>query len=143
MITDKTITTDSPEETFQFAASLAREAEPGDTLALYGDLGTGKTVFAKGFAHGLNITEEITRPTFNLMEVYQGRLPFYHFDLYRIETPGELDNLFFEEYWEGKGASLTEWAERAEGRLPAGTAAVTLTYLDENRRRITIEHSDT
>jgi len=139
---DNTIITSSPEETFKLAASLAQKAEPGDTFALYGDLGTGKTIFAKGFAHGLDITEDITSPTFNLMEVYQGRLPFYHFDLYRIETPDELDNLFFEEYWEGRGTSLIEWAERAEGRLPASAAIVTLTYLDENRRRITIEYPD-
>ncbi len=142
MRTEKAVITSSPDETFQLAASLARKAEPGDTFALYGDLGTGKTVFAKGFAHGLDITEDITSPTFNLMEVYQGRLPFYHFDLYRIETPDELDNLFFEEYWEGEGTSLIEWAERARGRLPVSTTTVTLTYLDENQRRITIEHPD-
>ncbi len=138
----KKITTTSPEETFNLAASLAKKADAGDIFALKGDLGTGKTIFAKGFAQGLKINEEITSPTFNLMEVYRGRLEFYHFDLYRIENENELDNLFFEEYWEGKGVSVIEWAERAGKRLPSHTITIRLLYIDDTKREIHIEYPD-
>ena len=130
----------SPEETDAFAASLGAKAEPGDCYALTGDLGCGKTHFAKGFAKGLGINEEITSPTFTLLEEYEGDIPFYHFDLYRIAEESELDSLFFEEYWEGDGVSLVEWAERAHGRLPSNTINVRFEYVDATTRRITLEY---
>ncbi len=131
--------TRSPEETLALAEDLGRHAAPGDLFALTGDLGTGKTVIAKGIARGLGVAEEVTSPTFTLLEIYPGRLPFYHFDLYRIENDGEFDNLFFEEYWEGDGVSVIEWAERAGNRLPAGHTRITLSYIDDHTRRITVE----
>ncbi len=131
--------TNSPEETFALAEELGGKAAAGDVFALTGDLGTGKTVFAKGIARGLGVTEEVTSPTFTLMEIYPGRLPLYHFDLYRIESHGEFDNLFFEEYWEGDGVSVIEWAEKAGDRLPEGSLIVTLYRVDDHTRRITLE----
>jgi tRNA threonylcarbamoyladenosine biosynthesis protein TsaE len=132
----------SPEQTGAFASSLAAKSKPGDCYALIGDLGCGKTHFAKGFARGLGITEDITSPTFTLLEEYEGDIPFYHFDLYRIAEESELDPLFFEEYWEGDGVSLIEWADRALHRLPDHKILVRFEYIDATTRRLTIEYPD-
>ena len=132
--------TGSTEETLELARKLGENARPGDVFALYGDLGSGKTVMAKGIASGLGITTDITSPTFTLMEVYRGRYMLYHFDLYRIESSDEFENLFFEEYWEGGGVSVIEWAERAEDRLPDKIIRIHMTAIDENSRSITIEY---
>ena len=132
----------SPAETDELAFSLGRKAEPGDCFALIGDLGCGKTHFSKGFARGMGINDEITSPTFTPLEEYEGKIPFYHFDLYRIAEESELDSLFFEEYWEGDGVSLIEWAERAHSRLPAGVVTVRFEYIDATTRRITLEYPD-
>lgn len=121
------------------ARQVGAEAAPGTVFALVGDLGTGKTVFARGLAAGLGIAEAITSPTYTLLDVHEGPVPLYHFDLYRIEKSEELDRLFFEEYWEGDGVSVIEWADRAMDRLPEGHIRITLEYLDETRRSITIE----
>lgn len=123
----------------EIARELGAGALPGTVVALMGGLGTGKTVFARGLAAGMGITEDITSPTYTLLDVHEGRIPLYHFDLYRIEKSEELDRLFFEEYWEGEGVSVIEWAERALDRLPPGYVRITLDYLDETRRSITIE----
>ncbi len=125
------------------ARRLGADATPGTVFALTGELGTGKTVFARGLAAGMGIDEEITSPTYTLLDVHEGRIPLYHFDLYRIEKSDELDRLFFEEYWEGEGVSVIEWADRALDRLPAGYIMITLEYLDETRRSITIEPAGT
>ena len=134
------INTNSIEETIAFAKKIGEAADPGSIYALHGELGTGKTIIAKGIARGLGIEEDVTSPTFNLLEIYKGRLPLYHFDLYRIQDEQELDQLFFEEYWDGNGVSVIEWAERAKGKLPETTIHITLDYIDESRRQITIEH---
>lgn len=133
--------TESPDDTFALGVTLGRKAAPGDVFALIGGLGTGKTLLTKGIARGLEVPDEITSPSFTLMEIYEGgRLTLYHFDLYRLNGPYELDNLFFEEYWEDDGVSVIEWADRAGNRLPKRHTRVTLTRLDPNRRRIAIEH---
>jgi tRNA threonylcarbamoyladenosine biosynthesis protein TsaE len=129
----------SESETFDLGKSLGRDAKTGDVFALRGDLGSGKTIMAKGIAAGLNIADDITSPTFTLMEIYDGIVPLYHFDLYRIEKDSEFNQLCFEEYWEGEGVSVIEWAEKAWGRLPEKKTIVTIVYLDSTRRRITIE----
>lgn len=99
---------------------LAREAKPGEIYLLEGDLGVGKTVFAKGFALGLGITEPITSPTFTIIQEYeQGRLPFYHFDVYRIADEEEMFELGYESYFFGQGVCLIEWASLIQGLLPA------------------------
>ncbi len=128
------------EETLALAESLGRKAGRGSVFALIGDLGAGKTILAKGIARGLGIADEITSPTFTLMEIYEGPVPLYHFDLYRINRPEELDQLFFEEYWENDGISVIEWADRALDRLPPSRITITIGYLDETGRSITIEH---
>jgi tRNA threonylcarbamoyladenosine biosynthesis protein TsaE len=135
-----TYITQSQEETFAIGVELGKKAKPGDIFALIGDLGTGKTILAKGIAKGLGIDEEITSPTFTLLEVYESDIPLYHFDLYRISDDTELENLFFEEYWFGDGVSVIEWADRAMKRLPKDMYIITLEYLDKNRRKITVEY---
>jgi tRNA threonylcarbamoyladenosine biosynthesis protein TsaE len=137
----KTFVTNSEEETFDLAAGLGRNARAGDVFALTGRLGAGKTIFAKGMAAGMGIIGDITSPTFNLMNTYEGEIPLYHFDLYRIEEK-ELDGLFFEEYWEDDAVSVIEWADRALSRLPSGSITVTMEYTGANTRRITIEYPD-
>ncbi len=136
----KTYITESQEETFALGVTLGANAKPGDIFALIGDLGTGKTILTKGIAKGLGIKEEITSPTFTLLEVYDAPIPLYHFDLYRITDDTELENLFFEEYWFGEGVSVIEWADRAKKRLLDDIYIIILEYIDKNRRKITIEH---
>jgi len=135
------ITTKTPEETFNMAVDLGKNSKKGSVFALYGDLGTGKTIIAKGIASGLGITEDITSPTFTLLDVHPGCIPLYHFDLYRIEYDEEFDQLCFEEYWEGDGVSVIEWAERAEHRLPENVIKIHLQYLNDSSRRIKIEYT--
>ncbi|HPP50387.1 MAG TPA: tRNA (adenosine(37)-N6)-threonylcarbamoyltransferase complex ATPase subunit type 1 TsaE [Spirochaetota bacterium] len=139
-MTKTTYITQSQEETLALGIELGKHAKPGDIFALIGNLGTGKTILAKGIAKGLGIEVEITSPTFTLLEVYESTLPLYHFDLYRISDDAELENLFFEEYWFGDGVSVIEWADRALKRLPQDIYIITLEYIDAKRRNITIEH---
>lgn len=109
----------SQNDTFDIAFHLADDAQPGLILAMDGDLGAGKTVFAKGYALGLGIEEPITSPTFTLIHEYTtGRLPFYHFDVYRLSGPEEMYTLGWEEYFFGGGVCLIEWARRIEELIP-------------------------
>ena len=113
------IETRSPEETFALGEKLGREAKPGQIYTLNGDLGTGKTVFTQGFASGLGITEPVNSPTFTILQVYEeGRMPFYHFDVYRIGDVEEMDEIGYEDYVYGEGVSLIEWANLIEEILP-------------------------
>lgn len=115
----------SPEETYEFARSLAENAHAGETYALTGDLGAGKTVFAKGFAAGLGISEMVTSPTFTIMQIYgNGRLPLYHFDVYRIDDPDEMYAVGFDDYVGGDGVALIEWADRIRELLPEDTVRI-------------------
>jgi tRNA threonylcarbamoyladenosine biosynthesis protein TsaE len=132
--------TGSPEETAAMARGLGEGAKPGDVFALIGELGTGKTVIAKGIALGMGITDDITSPTFTLLEVYEHALPLYHFDLYRIDRAGELDGLGFDELWYGDGVSVIEWADRAGDRLPGDSIRIHISYVGEGERRIVIEY---
>lgn len=111
--------TRSPEETFQLGMELAKSAVPGQVFTLTGDLGVGKTVFTQGFAKGLEIEEPVNSPTFTIVQVYEsGRLPFYHFDVYRIGDVEEMDEVGFDDYVMGEGVSLIEWANLIEEILP-------------------------
>ena len=113
------VVTRSPEETTALAERLGAAAEAGTVLCLVGDLGAGKTLFTQGFARGLGVTEEVTSPTFALMNQYQGRLPVTHFDLYRLEREDELDEIGFYEYAEPSGGVvLIEWADKFPDALP-------------------------
>ena len=109
----------SPEETLELGRKFGREAQPGEVYTLVGDLGVGKTVFTQGIAQGLGIEEPICSPTFTIVQVYEeGRMPFYHFDVYRIGDIEEMDEVGFEEYVMGEGVSLIEWANLIEEILP-------------------------
>ena len=114
--------TESERETLEFGRQLGEAAGPGSIYALSGDLGVGKTVFARGFAQGLSIDAPITSPTFTIMQVYEGgRLPLYHFDVYRIGDAEEMYETGFEEYFFGKGVCLVEWADLFPELMPEGT----------------------
>ena len=120
--------THSMKETRELGRQMGTEAGPGDVLTLSGDLGVGKTVFTKGFALGIGVTEAVSSPTFTIVQEYHsGRLPLYHFDVYRIGDPEEMDEVGFDDYVYGDGVSLIEWAELIEEILP------------EKRTRILIE----
>ncbi len=109
----------TPEETYEFGMKLGREARPGQVYTLNGDLGAGKTVFAKGFAKGLGIDDTVSSPTFTILQVYEsGRCPLYHFDVYRIADSSEMDEIGFDEYVYSEGISLIEWADNIEDILP-------------------------
>jgi tRNA threonylcarbamoyladenosine biosynthesis protein TsaE len=122
------IETNSPKETFELGKKLGKSAKPGDIFTLDGDLGVGKTVFTQGVAAGLGISEPVNSPTFTIIQVYDtGRLPFYHFDVYRIGDIEEMDEIGYEDYFYGQGLCIIEWAELIEELIP------------ENARHITIE----
>ncbi len=109
----------SAEETEAIAAELAAELAPGDVVALVGDLGAGKTVFARGLARALGVQEPVHSPTFTLIHEYQGRWPVFHVDLYRLAGVAEAESLGLEEYFEAPGVTIIEWADRAASLLPA------------------------
>ncbi|MGN0269156.1 MAG: tRNA (adenosine(37)-N6)-threonylcarbamoyltransferase complex ATPase subunit type 1 TsaE [Candidatus Weimeria sp.] len=133
----------SREETIKFAANLAAKSKPGDVYTLTGDLGVGKTVFAKGFAKGLGVTEPVTSPTFTIVQEYlSGRLPFFHFDVYRIEDPDEMEETGFYDYLDRGGVVLIEWAELIEDILPFPRTSIKIEKDlngDDNYRLITVE----
>ena len=113
------IESSSERETYELGIKLGQEAKAGAVFTLIGDLGVGKTVFTKGLARGLEIDEPISSPTFTIVQVYdEGRLPFYHFDVYRIGDVEEMDEIGYEDYVYGEGVSLIEWANLIEEILP-------------------------
>lgn len=133
----------SAEETLQLGERIGREAKPGEVYTLIGDLGVGKTVFTQGMAKGLEIEDAICSPTFTIVQVYEeGRLPFYHFDVYRIADVEEMDEIGYEDYFYGSGVTMIEWANLIEEILPERYREVTIEK-DLNKgfdyRRITIE----
>ena len=115
------------EETAALGERIGKEARPGEVYTLIGDLGVGKTVFTQGFAKGLGIQDHVNSPTFTILQIYEeGRLPFYHFDVYRISDPSEMDEIGFEEYVFGQGVSMIEWANLIEEILPEKHVQVTI-----------------
>ncbi len=108
-----------PEDTFALGQTLGRECKPGQVYTLIGDLGVGKTVFTQGVADGLGILEPVNSPTFTIVQVYEeGRMPFYHFDVYRIGDPEEMEEIGYEDMFYGEGICLIEWANLIEELLP-------------------------
>lgn len=131
------IISNSPEETVAAGAERARQAQMGDVFALVGEVGTGKTQFAKGFVAGIGSPADVTSPTFTLLHEYEdGRLPVYHFDFYRLDSPVAVARLGFDEYTKGDGVCLIEWADRFPQLLPPGTMTITIRTEDEDRRVI-------
>lgn len=109
----------SEDITFEIGKKLGEKADKGDIICLEGDLGVGKTIFTKGFAAGLNIEENIDSPTFTIVQEYtEGRLPLYHFDVYRIGDISEMDEIGYEDYFFGEGVCLIEWSSRIEELIP-------------------------
>ena len=137
------VETFSPEETEALGKKLGREAKPGEVYTLVGDLGVGKTVFTQGIAKGLEITEPINSPTFTIVQVYEeGRMPFYHFDVYRIGDVEEMEEIGYEDYFYGEGLTMIEWANLIEELLPEHYREICIeTDLEKgfDYRRITIE----
>ena len=139
---EKIITTGSPEETEQIAAELAATLAAGAVIALYGDLGAGKTCFIRGLAHGLGVTRNVHSPTFTLINEYPGRLALFHMDLYRIRNADEALDFGLDDYIFGPGVCAIEWAERIEKLLPPNTIRVTMKMGDaENTRTISVSQS--
>ena len=136
------VETFSMEETMELGRSIGREAKPGEVYTLIGDLGVGKTVLTQGIAEGLEISEAICGPTFTIVQVYEeGRLPLYHFDVYRIGDPEEMDEIGYEDYFYGDGVTLIEWANLIEELLPEHHKEITIEKDLEkgfDYRRITI-----
>ena len=132
-----------PEDTYQLGVELARKANPGDVYTLIGDLGTGKTVLTQGIADGLGIQESICSPTFTIVQVYEEvRMPFYHFDVYRIGDIEEMDEIGYEDYFYGNGLTMIEWANLIREILPSNYKEITIEKdLDKgfDYRKITIK----
>jgi tRNA threonylcarbamoyladenosine biosynthesis protein TsaE len=117
----------SAEQTFELGKNIGENAKKGDIYCLLGDLGVGKTVFTQGFAKGLEIEEAISSPTFTIVQVYeQGRLPLYHFDVYRIGDVSEMDEIGYEDYFYGDGVSLVEWANLVPEIIPKNAITITI-----------------
>ncbi len=124
----------SREQTEEFAAQYAKTLRAGDVVLLDGDMGAGKTVFAKGVARGLGIEEEVTSPTYAYMNDYDGRL--FHYDCYRIETPEQAERLGLADYFDMGGVCLVEWAQNIAPLLPKNVKRVQIKKIDENEREI-------
>ena len=139
----KIIESNKEQDTYDLGYELGQHAKPGQVFTLVGDLGVGKTVFTKGLAAGLGITEPVSSPTFTIVQVYdEGRLPFYHFDVYRIGDIEEMEEIGYDDYFFGEGVCLIEWAELIEELIPEGAISITIEKDLEkgfDYRKITVE----
>lgn len=136
------ITTHSADETQALGQKLASRLAPGDVIAYFGDLGAGKTAFTRGLAQGLGITDPVTSPTYTIVNEYLGgRLPLFHFDMYRLSSADDLFDIGWEDYLSRGGVCAVEWSEQVADALPEGTVYVTLTRHPEHDgwRSITVE----
>ncbi len=142
----KTIETGTAEETFALGLQLGQTAQPGQVYCLEGDLGVGKTVFAQGFARGLGIHDAVNSPTFTILQSYEeGRLPFYHFDVYRIADVEEMEEIGYEDCFYGEGVSLVEWPGLIRELLPEDAVWISIEKDAErgfDYRRITISAAE-
>ena len=133
------VETHSPEETEALGQRLAKCLPAGSVVALYGDLGAGKTAFVRGMARGLEIEESVTSPTFTIVNEYPGDPPLFHFDMYRLKNAGELYDVGWEDYLDRGGICVTEWSENVEEALPEDAVRVVIERLSDTDRRIRIE----
>ncbi|MCR5553444.1 MAG: tRNA (adenosine(37)-N6)-threonylcarbamoyltransferase complex ATPase subunit type 1 TsaE [bacterium] len=131
----KNVITKSEKETNKVAANFAKTCKKGDVVLLFGDLGAGKTVFSKGFVSAFS-KSAVTSPTFTIINTYEGKIPVYHFDLYRIEDEGELDLIGIQDYLYGDGICLVEWPERAQNVFPKNSKKVEIKKRGDNVREI-------
>ncbi|KDN57680.1 tRNA (adenosine(37)-N6)-threonylcarbamoyltransferase complex ATPase subunit type 1 TsaE [Exiguobacterium sp. AB2] len=132
-----TLITHSAAETQAVAEKLATLVTAGTVITLNGDLGAGKTTFTQGFGKGLGVKRNVNSPTFTIMKQYQGRLPLYHMDVYRLEDTG--DDIGLEEYINGDGVAIVEWSNLIESSLPAERLAITIERVGDEERRLTFE----
>ena len=133
-----TIITNSEGETIQEGEKLGRTLTPGAVVALYGTLGAGKTTFTRGLAAGLGTSMSISSPTFTIVNEYPGKIPLYHFDMYRLDNENELFDIGWYEYLESGGVCAVEWSEKAPDAFPPDAVIVRLENLGDNKRRIEI-----
>jgi len=125
------------DETKEFGITLAKKIKAGDVIALVGELGTGKTALTKYIAGALGVKEEVTSPTFTIIKEYKsGRLPLYHFDVYRISCEEEMIQLGYEEYFYGDGVCVVEWADQIAGVIPAGSTVIRMSYGESEFERV-------
>ncbi len=132
---DFEITTTSPRETQQLASRLVPFLSAGDVISLTGDLGAGKTCFTQGLARALGIRGRITSPTFSLIKEYRGKLPLYHFDIFRIESVKEMFELGYEDYFFGEGVTVIEWGDKVASLLPQEYVEIEFRRLEKNNHR--------
>ena len=139
---EKAYLTSREEETEACGEKLAECLRPGDVVALYGDLGAGKTAFVRGLARGLGIRESVSSPTFTIVNEYPGKIPLFHFDMYRLNSEEELFDIGWEDYLDRGGVCALEWSERVEGAIGPEAVRVTLRRLDETGREIVISRKE-
>lgn len=136
------IITRSEEETMEVGARIGEKLKSGDVISLNGDLGAGKTHITKGIAKGLGVNDYITSPTFIIVNEYEGRIPLYHFDVYRINDIDEMYEIGFDEYLYGKGVCIVEWGEIVKELLPEYSIKIDIFKIDDNTREIVIGSSE-
>ncbi len=134
----KSFVSHSEKETESFAENFAKSLKAGDVVAFEGDLGAGKTAFTRGLARGLGCTDSVSSPTFAIVNEYSGAIPLFHFDMYRIESLGELYSIGFFEYLDRGGVCAIEWSENIYSALPQNTVFVSLEHISENVRKIEV-----
>ena len=133
-----TIITNSEDETVAEGEKLGRALEPGAVVAMYGGLGAGKTAFARGLASGLGVSANVSSPTFTIVNEYQGKIPLFHFDLYRLENENELYDIGWDEYLERGGVCAVEWSEKVPGAFPPDAVSVFIESCGGNTRKLEI-----
>ncbi len=134
-----TIISSSWEQTFNVGKDLAAKLNPGDVIAFHGDLGAGKTVFVRGLAEGLGLDARVTSPTFTIVNEYDGKIPLFHFDMYRLSGSDELFEIGWEDYLSRGGICAVEWSEITEDAFPENTINIHIKKIDDNSREITID----
>lgn len=139
-MSSKEFITSSDKETKILGEKVGENLKPFDIVALIGPLGSGKTTFVKGIAQGLNIKEDITSPTFILVNEYRGRHPLYHIDLYRLDRVQQIEEIGIEEYFEKDGIVIIEWAEKLNELTPKHAKPVYFSFISENQRKIVIDN---
>ena len=133
------IITKSEKETQEAGEKLVQTLAPGSVVAMYGDLGAGKTAFVRGMTRGLGINFPVSSPTFNVVNEYPGKVPLFHFDMYRLGSADELFDIGWDDYLERGGICAVEWSENVEEAFEPGTVKVTITKLGDTEREITVE----
>ena len=138
-MTRQTLTTNSAEETIVLGEKLGAVLVAGDVIALFGDLGAGKTTLTKGIARGMNLSADIHSPTFTLIHEHPGAVPLYHVDLYRLAHEAEVETIGIDEYIYGDGVTIIEWADRMKSLLPEGRLDIELRMKGDTERELTFE----